>query len=377
MTLGETDEFLDKVATKAANQRQEEEFRYFFLTELASLCKQLGVPADMRLEERTLRGGRKDARLVGLIFEFMKPFRLDESQIRQESVRAVVGYLEDEAKKGDFAPTKLQCMITDGKTAALVGYSVATRQFSLMDVYERVVRTDLAFIPIRQTAIWLQRALQSFAKRELSPDNLLEDFGPSSPICVKMVGALWDYFKGERDNPKVKNFFDQWAILFSKATSKVLSGHDMVDILKQYGLDSREIQTEDDVRSFLFVIHTYYALILKMLAVRIVDELELVGRVSMLKQIADNPQTGLQKAEETLPLLAANLVERDVFSWFEDSSSEINGGIREMSLRFIIYDVEGVRRDVLKWVYQNIVPPKLRKALGELYTKEWAAELVL
>lgn len=375
--MGEIDQFLHTVAARANSQRQEEEFRYFFLTELDLLCKRLGVPADMRLEERTLRGGRKDARLGGLIFEFKKPFRLDEAQTRQEAVRAVTGYLEDEAEKGDFAPSKLQCMITDGKTAALVGYNIGTQQFAPMDVYERLVEPSLAFVPLGQTAIWLQRALQSFTKRELSPDNLLEDFGPGSPICGKMVGALWELFKTRRNVPKVKNFFDQWAILFSKATSKVLSGHDVADIVRQYGIDPRDLETEDDVRSFLYVVHTYYALILKLLAVRIIDELELVGRVSLLQQIAENPQTGLQKAEQTLPLLAANLFERDVFSWFEDSSSDVDGAVREMSKRFVVYDVEGVRRDVLKRVYQNIVPPKLRKALGEFYTKDWTAELVL
>ncbi len=36
-----------------------------------------------------------------------------------------------------------------------------------------------------------------------------------------------------------------------------------------------------------------------------------------------------------------------------------------------------VKTDVLRRVYQNIIPPKLRKSLGEFYTPTWAAELLL
>jgi len=48
-----------------------------------------------------------------------------------------------------------------------------------------------------------------------------------------------------------------------------------------------------------------------------------------------------------------------------------------MARRLKDYDIEGIRRDVLKRVYQTIIPQKLRKSLGEFYTKDWVAELLL
>jgi len=96
----------------------------------------------------------------------------------------------------------------------------------------------------------------------------------------------------------------------------------------------------------------------------------------MMSLIEDDPKEGLKQAEENLPRLLANFVERDVFSWFLDSTASLSM-ITEMAKRFKHYDVEGVRRDVLKRVYQTTIPPRLRKSLGEFYTKDWVAELLL
>lgn len=46
---------------------------------------------------------------------------------------------------------------------------------------------------------------------------------------------------------------------------------------------------------------------------------------------------------------------------------------REMSN----FDLRGLKRDVLKRVYQHLIPSKLRKSLGEFYTKDWTADLLL
>ena len=96
----------------------------------------------------------------------------------------------------------------------------------------------------------------------------------------------------------------------------------------------------------------------------------------LFKRIAEDPHQDLRQAEESLPRLAANLIERDIFSWFQDASPTISGAIREMAVRMELADVEGAKRHVLKRVYQTLVPTKLRKALGEFHTKDWTAELV-
>lgn len=132
----------------------------------------------------------------------------------------------------------------------------------------------------------------------------------------------------------------------------------------------------EEARVFLFIVHTYYSLILKLLAVRIADELRLLGPTSLIDLIESDPKEGLKQSEESLPRLLANFIERDVFSWFTDSKKELSV-ISHMAKRLKDYDLEGVRRDVLKRVYQTIIPQNLRKSLGEFYTKDWVAELLL
>ncbi len=188
--------------------------------------------------------------------------------------------------------------------------------------------------------------------------------------------ALWESFDSSRAERRIKAFYETWKLLFSLSTKNVVSGTELAETFRDYGIEPVDVKTEDDVRRFLFILHTYYSVILKMLAFRIQDDL--FQFMSVVRQIQADPYTGLKTAEDSFPKLAVNVVEKDVFSWFQDAwSSDISGILKTIAERMLRYDVRGVRTDVLKRVYQNLIPPKLRKSLGEFYTKDWTANLIL
>jgi len=80
----------------------------------------------------------------------------------------------------------------------------------------------------------------------------------------------------------------------------------------------------------------------------------------------------------------SNFLEGDFFGWYLDLwGEEIDQAIRQVITQLALYslvtlDVDPEEtRDLLKKLYQNLMPRKLRHALGEYYTPDWLAERLL
>jgi SAM-dependent methyltransferase len=79
-----------------------------------------------------------------------------------------------------------------------------------------------------------------------------------------------------------------------------------------------------------------------------------------------------------------NFIEGDYFSWYlEDLDQETANKIADLAKRLADYEPATpilepeYTRDLLKRLYQNLVPKKIRHDLGEYYTPDWLAELLL
>jgi len=375
--MGATKDFLRKVSSRSESLRSESELAHFFLSELESLCETYGIRAKVRIEETLLRG-RNDARIGGLAFEFKKAGRLKSQSTQTEAIEELRSHMHEYVSSGQFRASAISGFVTDGVLCTILRWDSVSDEFVTVDALDRPVDRSSAFIPLEDSSLMFERDLRGLGRRGLSPENLLEDFGPGSGLCTSIVPVFWATFQASADSLRVQTFYRQWKVLFSLATQKLVSGRELQNVLKNYGLHHLELKEEEQVRQFLFILQTYYSSTLKLLAIHVADDLELLGQVSLIDAIVDDPPEGFRGAEESLPKLAANLVDKDIFSWFEEAwTKDLQGAVRELALRIHDYDVQGVSRDVFKRVYQNIIPPKLRKALGEFYTKDWAAELLL
>lgn len=367
-----------KERSEAGAFHDEAELRQKTLELLSSyVSDRVGHEIAVRLEE-SLAAGRSDARIAYVVFEFKDPGKLAETKARESAIRETISNLEKTAIRLSEPREKFRGLLTDGKLAQLFAYHAPSDEFVSVDVNEKPTESRMEFRPIVEVAPWLDSAIRVLATREVSPENLLEDFGPGTTLGKPIFAALWNHFRKTRARPRPHQFFEQWKLLFSSSTRKVVGGREVQDEIRSYGIEAAEVRTEDDVREFLFVVHTYYATLLKFLALRIADTIGLLPTTSLLARVQENPASEWRAAEEQLPLLAANLIEKDVFSWFDlQGDRELADCFGAVAHRFGYYDATSVRRDVLKRVYQNVIPPKLRKALGEFYTKDWAAELTL
>ena len=83
-----------------------------FLSQLASLSRNLGVDAALRIEE-AVQTGHADARVGAIVYEFKKPYRLDDPQTRKEALSEIYRYLDDYSKKGELRQGQWQGFVTD------------------------------------------------------------------------------------------------------------------------------------------------------------------------------------------------------------------------------------------------------------------------
>jgi methylase of polypeptide subunit release factors len=372
--------FLSRIQSAAHSGafRNEAEFRQEFLSKLAALLSENAwKDVEVRVEE-SLAEGRSDARVSHMVFEFKAPGELAVPRKRELFLVETETNLRKTADKLGVDATKFKGMLTDGRVAQLVAWHNPTGAYIAVDLNDAPAQDRLTFQPLVETAPWLEGAIHVLRMRELSPENLLDDFGPGRDLGMRLFAELWKTFQETKKDPRPESFFAQWKLLFSSSTRKVVSGEDLKDRIRSYGIEAAEVRTEEDVREFLFVLHTHYGLVLKFIALLVADTTQLLGPTSLLQRVKADPSVEWARAEEQLPRLAANVIERDVFSWFHlETRPELAGLVGLSAERFTHYDAQSVRRDVLKRVYQEFVPPKLRKALGEFYTPDWAGEMTL
>jgi hypothetical protein len=311
-------EFVSAVKREVRSCRNEEEFRHKFLNAWQQLVGDLGYSDSIRLEEH-IASGRADARFRSLVFEFESPARhvLSSPTGRRETLEELRGHLNEYVSKGRRAE-ELKGILCDGEYIASLSYDSGHSQFVTVDQFERHVPDDSAFKPFESSALLIEGAIFGLTRRELTPENLIEEFGPGSNICRECVPAIWNALNNGLRRERVRAFYETWKLLFSLSTRKVVTGQDLQETLDDYGVTSSQISSEEDVRKFLFGIHTYYSTLLKFIAFAIADELKFFGTTELLKQIRRDPVGGLESGQQVLATLVVNVAEKDVFSWFEN-----------------------------------------------------------
>jgi type II restriction/modification system DNA methylase subunit YeeA len=181
--------------------------------------------------------------------------------------------------------------------------------------------------------------------------------------------------------------------LFKQATGyKPEELEELPELAKEYDLKGNV-----NYDALIFSIHTYYALLLKLIAAEIAY---LYGAGKFYKSyIADledsHARGGVEGLRDALRELESggifrrllrieNFLEGDYFSWYLDELDEKLGDAIARLVRVLSdYEVATPQlepefaRDLLKRLYQNLVPSDLRHRLGEYYTPDWLANLLL
>ena len=330
--------------------------------------------------ERTLINGRADAVYNRFVIEYEPPRSLtknNSARTNRHAIDQVKQYMDSLERLDRHKKERLAGVVLDGDFYIFVRYR---------DNRWRV--DDPVPVAAHSTETFLRYLLSLSTELALTPDNLVRDFGENSNVARQVVPALYRALS-PTDHPKVHILFQQWRRQCSEITGYEAGGGqlDIQALAKSYAVQDQQPNAE----RLFFAIHTYYATFIKLLAVQIATYYLMPkvgsGLAAVASQDAASLRSYLVKMERGgvfADFGIKNFLEGDFFGWYLDIWDEsldralrrLIGDLANYSLVTLDVDPEETR-DLLKQLYQNLMPKKLRHALGEYYTPDWLADRLL
>ena len=369
--VGSTFNLLKRIKT-------EDELKIEFEKLLDPICKDLFINFESRYG-RTIIRGRPDAVHGRVIIEYEAPRSFSSKRKIEHAYNQLINYLFEESKKNDL--NKLAGIGFDGEKIFFVKH----RQGKWIKEPK-----EGAYLFYQETAKTFLIYLRSLYRLPLTAENLTQKFGPESETAKNAVLAFTNaliYWKNER----IETFFNEWKRLFGIVYGKQFNGSKKSEkfdsLLKYYPVSS-----EINFHELLFSIHTYFAFLMKLIAIEILKLRETSLKSSFASYLTHLPDDELKQQLEDIEnggIYAKkginNFLEGDFFAWYLDAFNypalpevikEISRTLSEFEPATTTLNPDSTR-DLLKKLYQYLVPKKVRHRLGEYYTPDWLAELLL
>ena len=273
--------------------------------------------------------GRIDALFKRTIFEF----KVDLERERPAAILELKKYYESRPNPNDYI-----ALLTDGLSFEVCLYE--NGQIVKTGFFKLSSSDPLSAFRYLDQFIFTSRAVRP------ESTDIVQRFGLHSAVFNSGRILLRSMFENIRDEPAVKVKLREWKSLLAKV----------------YGSDIGDTN--------LFMRHTYLTVFSRLLVAKTIYPEEIRNAVDYRGLL-----TGEYFTKKNLP----NLVEPDFFSWAIDTEEEENfiGFLAKLEGYLKVYDLHEVSEDVLKELYQNVVDPESRHSLGEYYTPDWLAEVML
>lgn len=379
MNVTQLVEGIKKVATDSDS---EEDLRIGVEVLLKEFFKKLGVtytPKYERGKKFGILSGRADALWGNVVIEYEKPKKFLAKAGQSEAIEQLKKYLEDLSKGNIDRLISFYGVALDGFHILFLRYSKSKKNWVLTDLLEVNNESILQFIEI----------LRGLIRKPLTPEVLSKDFGIENVISKKAISTLYNKLLNLK-NERAEMLFIEWSRLF-----KQIYGYDFSrvekhihELIKLLSLQ----KAKPNLDKLFFAVHTYYAFVVKLLAAEVAVTLTRGFIRSFVERLyyyssSQELKKELKKLEEggTFSEIGIkNFIEGDLFSWYIDVwDNDIEKNIREIIKTLKDYEPATVKlkpeeaQDLLKRLYQYILPKKIRHDLGEYYTPDWLAEFVI
>ncbi len=371
----------DQRVKAAAWAESEEDIRHECNKLIDEFIKKAGLTVKGQ-HEYGLAGGRIDSKYGGVVIEYKDPKgtgKITENK-NAPGVKAVVEQLNRRFR--DFQAEEHVCM------ERIFGVGCDGDTFVFVRMHKAKLDAEDPQPVTPHTVQRLLRAIVSLGARGLSftPENLAADFGSEGQSAQEGVQRIHTLIH-ETESPKAQTFFRQWQILFGEVCGYDIHGQNT----KVNKLADHYDVPDPDPAELLFAVHSYYAIFMKMLAAEIVSSFSPLG-TSTLKKLISAPTSArlrdelrnLEQGGIWSQIGIRNFLEGDLFSWYLDAWNEdCADAVRTMTQSLDQFDPTTLSvdpaesRDLLKQLYQQLFPKSVRHDLGEYYTPDWLAELVL
>jgi len=223
-------------------------------------------------------------------------------------------------------------------------YAPVIKDGQVVDLSE-IGSINIAELTPSESVRWLDSFIFSTPKIRPSAQDLRWRFGPGSPtyfIARDSLQSLWHEVESEGD-AKLK--LDLWA-----KNMEIVYG-------SKPGLDS-------------FIDHTYLVTLVKLIV---------YFRLSGDNSVDEKKIMKVLTGEYFSSYGIANLIEEDFFTWILNPkiASKAVRLVCDLAKELLRYDFSQVDEDFFKEIYQEIVGRGERHRIGEYYTPEWLAQLIL
>ena len=373
---------------------------------IEEFCEAAGVDA-RAVHERTLAVGRPDTVYNRLVVEYkapgvLRPRRTDR-QNREIIDRQLKPYMEALARQEHHRIDRLAGVVFDGCYYIFVRHTGhAWHEDDPLPVTPESTEQFLRYLVSLQSGV------------ALIADNLVQDFGITTtyqpqrgvsktgvaPTIQSLVRALVQSLQANLSSPLpgdglVVKLFEQWQSFYKDVVDyrDAFRGpklRHLARFARSVGLSLSE--SEQHVLLFFFALHTYFALLVKLLAwLTLSRYLGVKLGAPHFSQLASLTSEELRRQLQEMESGGIfrhygirNLLEGDFFSWYLYGWNErLENSLRYLLNRLAQYDPTTLEvspeetRDLLKKLYHRLLPREIRHNLGEYYTPDWLAERLL
>jgi hypothetical protein len=196
------------------------------------------------------------------------------------------------------------------------------------------------------------------------------------------------YSKSSCKDERAKMLFDEWNLRFSSIYGNSFNKQKIKKHFKEF---AKEIGIEEaEEGRLIFVIHTYYAFIVKIIASEVAKNLfnyataQSHMRTLLESDLLEKELREIEDGKFFRDIGIDNFVEGTFLSWYLDVWDKDIGKIaKDIITRLDWFDfAEFITKpeyvvDYLKNFYQEVFPKQLRHDLGEFYTPDWLAKYVV
>jgi SAM-dependent methyltransferase len=395
-------ELADAIRAAAVSSANETELSMAVEKALAPVLAALGIPSHPEYE-RSFIEGRADAVYGWLIIEYERPGKLATVKGRNEAFGQCRHYMAQRAEEvspgeREKALPKLVGVALDGDQIGFVRWrAVGQEDDTLPDLSRHraqlTIETEAGLVggfeehgPFEVTADSITDFLlylRALSRRPLEAKALADEFGPDGDTAGEVVNALYSALL-KSESAHTAMLYGEWLRLFGAIYGEPSKGKTAGTkaLAKAYGLSGSELGR------MLFAVHTYFALVMKILAVELVALQKgavLDPLVSGLSALPDGQFKrrfkNLESGQEFRAHGVENFLEGDFLGWYvHEWSPELVTALRGLARRLQDYEPAtatlrpDLTQDLLKGLYHRLLPRELRHDLGEYYTPDWLAE---
>ena len=395
----------DEIRSAASDAHTEEDLKMRVEPILRKSFKDIGIDIDIvAYEKATVLKAKMDAVYGYLIIEYKVPGKLGTIPGQREAKKQLQRYLSEEAIK--YRPQE-EAFLEKAIGVSIDGHMIMFARYTRAS---KIVSTPIPIIPDQKELFPEKSAKSGFhflgpypitkdsltnllifvraaARRPLTAKDLSEVFGPEREVARQAVSEIYSaVMRAQRLSApsRVKAFFTEWDRIFG-----VVYGQELEKAEKTAEETAHLYQMPGGVRlkQLLFAIHTYYAFLMKIIAVELLAmqrESTIVSFVRDLGSLDDDALKErllrLESGTDFIDRGIENFLEADFFCWYLDGwNKSLANAFRTIVRALSSFEPATPvlepdwTRDLLKKLYEMIVPRKLRHDLGEFYTPDWLA----